>query len=144
MTRSTSPQAIRASWRHGSFVSWPSDYEVMIKVCRIGHASFDTPDLERQIDHYTQVNGLALVGRDQGKAYLATRIGQLAVELAPAGSARCTSLSFEVAPDADFNELRRELSREGIVSKESTDRVPGVARVLSFHDPKGTTIELFS
>ena len=49
----------------------------MIKVRRIGHASFETPDLERQIDYYTQVNGLALVGREKGRAFLATKVGQL-------------------------------------------------------------------
>jgi catechol 2,3-dioxygenase-like lactoylglutathione lyase family enzyme len=115
----------------------------MIKVCRIGHASLDTPNLERQIDYYTQVNGLALVGRDKNKAFLATKVGQLAIELSHGKEARCTKLSFEVAPGSDFNDLRRELSREGIASEERSDSAPGTPRVLSFHDPKGTTIELF-
>ena len=30
----------------------------MIKVKRIGHATFETPDVERQIDYYTGVVGL--------------------------------------------------------------------------------------
>ena len=33
----------------------------MIKVLRIGHATFETPDLAKAIDHYTQVIGFSLV-----------------------------------------------------------------------------------
>ena len=33
----------------------------MIKVRRIGHATFDTTDLDKQVDYYTQVTGLALI-----------------------------------------------------------------------------------
>ena len=32
----------------------------MIKVRRIGHATFETPDLDKQIEHYTQVTGLVV------------------------------------------------------------------------------------
>jgi len=53
----------------------------MIKVTRIGHATFETPDLERQIDYFTNVVGLVLAERDGGRAYLATRVGDLAVQL---------------------------------------------------------------
>ena len=38
----------------------------MIKLRRIGHATFETPDLERQIDYFTQVVGLAPAGRENG------------------------------------------------------------------------------
>ena len=34
----------------------------MIKVLRIGHATFETPDLAKAIEHYTQVIGLSLAG----------------------------------------------------------------------------------
>ena len=41
----------------------------MISVQRIGHATYETPDLARQIDYYTQVIGFRLAerGKDQGK-----------------------------------------------------------------------------
>ena len=53
----------------------------MIKVLRIGHATFETPDLAKAIEHYTQVIGLSLAGREDKRAFLATKIGLLAVEL---------------------------------------------------------------
>ena len=60
----------------------------MIKVRRIGHATFETPDLPRLIDYHTQVTGLALVGRDTDHVFFAARTGQLAVELRRATRAR--------------------------------------------------------
>ena len=44
----------------------------MIKTRRIGYATFETPDLERQIDYYTQIFGLTLTDRDKSRAFLST------------------------------------------------------------------------
>ena len=82
----------------------------MIKVRRIGHATFETPDLDRQIDYYTQVNGLALVAREKSRAFLATKTGQLVVQLERAERARCAKISFEVAPNENFADMARRLS----------------------------------
>jgi catechol 2,3-dioxygenase-like lactoylglutathione lyase family enzyme len=116
----------------------------MIKACRIGHATFETPDLGKAIDYYTQVVGLALVARERDGAFLATRIGQLAIELRQGTQPCCRALSFEVAPDADFSEMQRGLREQGMHAQAFSDTAPGLPRVLSFADPKGTTIALFN
>ena len=116
----------------------------MIKLLRIGHATFETPDLAKAVDYYTQVAGLALAGRETGRAFLATKIGQLAIELQEGAQARCNKLSFEVAPNADFADLQKNLSGHGVKSELRSDSVPGQPKVLTFQDPKGTTIELFN
>jgi catechol 2,3-dioxygenase-like lactoylglutathione lyase family enzyme len=116
----------------------------MIKVRRVGHATFETPDLDKQIDYYTQVNGLALIARDKNRAFLATRIGQLVVQLERANEPRCTKISFEVAPNEDFADMARRLAADGIKSEVRSDAVPGMPKVLAFQDPKGTTIEVFT
>ena len=115
----------------------------MIKVLRIGHATFETPDLDKAIEHYTQVIGLSLAGREDKRAFLATKIGQLAIELIRAAQTRCSKLSFEVAADADFGDLKKALQQHGVAAEERNDSVPGLPKVLSFQDPKGTEIELF-
>jgi len=115
----------------------------MVKARRVGHATFETPDLEKAIAYHTQVNGLALAARERNRAFLATKIGQLTVELNQGDQARCIKLSFEVAPDSDFDELSRDLAKEGIKSEQRSDSVPGMPKVLAFKDNKGTTIELF-
>ena len=115
----------------------------MIKVLRIGHATFETPDLAKAIEHYTQVIGLSLAGREDKRAFLATKIGQLAIELRQGNQARCSKLSFEVAAHSDFADLKRELQKHGVAAEERNDSIPGLPKVLSFKDPKGTVIELF-
>ena len=116
----------------------------MIQARRIGHATFETPDLDAAVDYYTQVNGLVLAEREPGRAFLASKLGQLVVQLDEGSNARCTGLSFEVAPNSDFAAMSRQLGDEGIVSELSNDTMPGIGKVLKFKDPKGTTIELFS
>lgn len=116
----------------------------MIRAGRLGHASFETPDIEKAIDHYTQVVGLVLAGREDGRAFLASRLGQLAVELQQGRDARCIRLSFEVAADTDLGEASRFLANEGIASERRNDSVPGLPEVLSLRDPKGTALDLFN
>jgi catechol 2,3-dioxygenase-like lactoylglutathione lyase family enzyme len=116
----------------------------MIKARRIGHAAFETPDLARAIEYYTRVNGLVVASKEANRAFLATKVGQLVVQLDQAETARCSKLSFEVAPSSDFDNMRRALESEGIASEVRTDSLPGIPKVLSFQDPKGTTIEVFS
>jgi len=115
----------------------------MIKMLRLGHATFETPDIDKAIEHHTQIVGLSLVARERDRAFLATRTGQLAIEFTKGARAQCTKLSFEVPANADFADIRRELQTHGVASEERSDSVPGLTNVLSFKDPKGTSIELF-
>ena len=115
----------------------------MIKLLRLGHATFETPDLDKAIEHHTQVIGLSLIARERDRAYLATRIGQLAVEFVKAPEPKCAKLTFEVPASSDFAAIRRQLHDHGISAGEKSDASPGLSKVLSFADPKGTTIELF-
>ena len=39
----------------------------MINVKRISHATFETPDIDRQIDYFTQIAGLTLTERENGR-----------------------------------------------------------------------------
>ena len=111
----------------------------MIKLLRLGHATFETPDIEKAIEHHTQVIGLSLAGRDGKRAFLATRTGQLAVELQQSPQSRCTKLSFEVAPNADFADLRRELQQHGVASEERNDSDPRPAEGAVVPGPQGHT-----
>src|SRR5258707_10849845 len=112
----------------------------MIKPRRIGHATFETPDLQKMIDYYTQVMGLVLAEREKDRAFLTTQIGLLAVQLNKGDVERCSTLSFEVAPDSDFNALARELEKDGIKIELRNDSTPGNGPVLTFKDNTGPTI----
>jgi catechol 2,3-dioxygenase-like lactoylglutathione lyase family enzyme len=113
-------------------------------VKRIGHATFETPDLERQIDYYTQIVGLVLALRESGRAFLTTKLGDLAVVLEKGAQARCTALAFQVAPETELEDIRRGLEREGVRCQPCNDPSPGIPKTIVFEDPKGTIIELFT
>src|SRR5262249_24608789 len=76
----------------------------MIKPIRICNVSFDTPVLEKAIAYYGEFMGLIAAEREKDRAFLATKVGQLVIQLNKADRAHCIKLSFEVAPDSDFGE----------------------------------------
>src|ERR1700745_4119787 len=116
---------------------------VMIKPRRIGHATYETPDLEKAIAYYEKFMGLIVAEREQDRAFLMSKIGLLTIQLNKADRAHCIKLSFEVAPNSDCGELAKELAKDGVRSELRNDSIPGIGQVLSFQDDKGTTIELF-
>src|SRR5437868_3239864 len=109
----------------------------MIEVKRIGHATFETPDLERQIDYFTTIAGLVLAERENGRAFLATKVGDLVVQIEKGSQARCIRLAFQVAPDVELETIRRGVEQEGLRCRISNDSSPGIPSVLAFEDPKG-------
>jgi catechol 2,3-dioxygenase-like lactoylglutathione lyase family enzyme len=116
----------------------------VIKPRRIGHAAFETPDLDRQVAYYTDVMGLVLAAQDKGRAWLATKLGQIVIELAHGATARCTRLSFEVAPSTQLSDAARVLAADGITSELRSDPLPGMPKALLLDDQKGTILELFA
>ena len=116
----------------------------MIKAQRLGHATFETPDVQKSIDYFVNVNGLVLVAQDASSAHLATKLGQLCISLTKADRAHCTRLSFEVPANSDFAAMAKGLASEGIKSELRSDPFPGSPQALVFADPSGTVLELFS
>jgi catechol 2,3-dioxygenase-like lactoylglutathione lyase family enzyme len=120
------------------------EHSPVIRVRRIAHATFETPEVERQIAYYTNVLGLALVEREQGAAYLASTLDHHSVVLKEGPAAQCTRLSFQVAPGTDIGELQRQLSGHGIKSERRSAPAPSIREFISFQDPKGTGIDVFT
>ena len=116
----------------------------MIKVRQISHATFETPDLEAQIEHYSKVTGLVVAAREKDRALLTSKVGQLVMQLKRGERARCAKLAFQVTPNSDFGEMSRFLTTQGIKNEERSDDIPGMPKLLAFEDIKGTEIELLS
>lgn len=115
----------------------------MIRVRRIGHVAFETPDLERQVDYYTQVLGLSLVERDRDAAYLASEQDHHSVVLRRGDQPRCARIGFQLAPGADLAEFERQVTAQGVRAERQSDGAPGQSSTLAFDDPKGTRMEVF-
>jgi catechol 2,3-dioxygenase-like lactoylglutathione lyase family enzyme len=116
----------------------------MIQVRRLAHATLTTPDLDRQVDYYTEVVGLSLIEREGGRAFFASKegLGAIALEKGPGNA--LSRLAFQVAPGSDLSAIARTLAEDGINSERRRAISPGVADAVVFADPKGTQIEIFS
>jgi catechol 2,3-dioxygenase-like lactoylglutathione lyase family enzyme len=116
----------------------------MIKAKRFGHVTFETPDVDRQIAYFTEIAGLVLAERVNGRAYLATKLGHLVVQLEAGEAARCARLAFQVDPETDFKDIQKGVEAEGLRCQSRNDPAPGISQMLAFEDPKGTVCEVFA
>jgi catechol 2,3-dioxygenase-like lactoylglutathione lyase family enzyme len=116
----------------------------MIRVRRLAHATFETPDVERQIAYYTDILGLTLVERDREAAYLASTLDHHSVLLRHGAGAACRRLAFQIGANDDLGEMQQQLAALNIVSERRSNPFPSVRECLSFYDPKGTGIDVFT
>jgi catechol-2,3-dioxygenase len=115
----------------------------MIRVRKIAHATYETPDVERQIDYYTEIIGLTLVDRDSDAAYLASTLDHHSVVLRRGPAAQCVRLGFELGMDDDLDAFERQVTAHGIKTQRKRDAEPTIADMVTFADPKGTVMEVF-
>jgi catechol 2,3-dioxygenase-like lactoylglutathione lyase family enzyme len=115
----------------------------MIRVRKIAHASYETPDLDQQIEYYTNVLGLTLAAKDKDAAYLASTIDHHSVVLRQGAQSRCVRLGFQIGADDDLNAFEKQVAGHGIKTARKTNPEPSIAEMLTFEDPKGTVMEVF-
>jgi catechol 2,3-dioxygenase-like lactoylglutathione lyase family enzyme len=115
----------------------------MIGVRKISHASYEMPDVERQIEYYTEIIGLTLVERDGEAAYLASTIDHHSIVLRRGDEVKCTHLGFEIGPGDDLDAFERQTQGHGIYMERKRDASPTITDMVSFQDPKGTVMEVF-
>ena len=116
----------------------------MIKVKRLRHVSFASPNVEAQLDYYQSIIGLAVIGRDDRRIILGTESDELTLVLEHGAASRLTAIAYEVAPGLDLSDLQKSLASLNIKSEVRSDTAPGIPKTLAFNDPDGLQIELFS
>ena len=116
----------------------------MIKVKRLRHVSFASPNVEAQLDYYQSIIGLAVIGRDDRRIILGTDSDELTLVLEHGPASRLTAIAYEVAPGLDLSDLQKSLASLNIKSEVRSDTAPGIPKTLVFDDPDGLRIELFS
>lgn len=116
----------------------------MIQVHRIAHATFETPDLARQIDYYTDIVGFIVKEREPKRAILCSRLGHEIMVLEQGERPRCSRLAFEVAADSELGDAVRNLAGHGVAAERRSHVTPAITEMVAFRDPKGTEIELFN
>jgi catechol 2,3-dioxygenase-like lactoylglutathione lyase family enzyme len=116
----------------------------MIQARRLGHATFTTPQLERQVEYYREVIGLAVVEKTRTRAILATKQGQEALELLQGEEAALTRIAFQASPREDLAELGARLTQAGVKWERRTDITPGVPESIAFADNRGVMVDVFT
>jgi catechol 2,3-dioxygenase-like lactoylglutathione lyase family enzyme len=115
----------------------------MIRVRKIAHAAYEMPDVDKQVEYYTDILGLTLVERTKDAAYLASTVDHHSVVLSKGAEAKCVRLAFQIAPDDDLGEFERQVQGHGIKTERKRDPEPTISDVVTFADPKGTTMDVF-
>ena len=115
----------------------------MIRVRKIAHATYEMPDVEKQIAYYTDILGLTLVAKDKSAAYLASTVDHHSIVLKNGSQAQCVRLGFQIAPDDDLGEFEKQVKAHGIKTERKKDPEPTIADMVTFEDPKGTVMEVF-
>jgi len=116
----------------------------MIKVRRIGHANFTTPDVNRQVAYYTEILGLTLVDKTPQAAYLASTNDHHSVVIRHGEAPLCTALAFQIAPSADLGDFEKQVQAQGITTQRMKDPEPGIADMVVFENPAGTKMMVFN
>ena len=115
----------------------------MIGVRKIAHACYEVPDLDKQVEYYTDILGLTLSAKDKDAAYLSSTIDHHSVILKRGAKAQCTHIGFQIGPDDDLNDFNKQTQANNVKTARKKDPEPTIADMVTFQDPKGTTIEVF-
>jgi len=115
----------------------------MIRVRKIAHASYEVPDVEQQVEYYTDIVGLSVVDRNKEAAYLASTLDHHSVVLRKGSETKCVRIGFELGADDDLNAFEQQVSAKDIKTERKKDPEPTIADVVTFPDPKGTIMEVF-
>jgi catechol 2,3-dioxygenase-like lactoylglutathione lyase family enzyme len=115
----------------------------MIRVSKIAHATYETPDLDQQTEYYTNVLGLTVTAKEQNAVFLASTVDHHSVVLRQGMQAQCVRLGFQIAQDADLNDFERQIQAHGVQTVRKRDPEPSISDMVSFFDPKGTLMEVF-
>lgn len=115
----------------------------MITPKRLRFARFTTPDLDRQVDYYSRVVGLAVVAEEPGRAFLATEAGQTALVFERGPVARLSALALDLAPGVDLPEAVRRLGAQGVRAELRSDVGPDGGQIACMTDLEGRSLEFW-
>ena len=109
----------------------------MIQARRIGHATFETPDLDRAIDYYTQVNGILCSPNARKTAPSSrARSGNSWSDLTAARARNAPGCRSKREPNSDFADMCRQLSDQGIANELSNGSDSGYRQSPEVQGPE--------
>jgi len=115
----------------------------MIRVRKIAHVSYETPDLDQQVDYYTNIVGLTVAAKEKDAVFLASTVDHHSVVLRKGAQAQCVRVGFQLGPDDDLNAFEKQTQAHGLKTQRKKDSEPSISDIVAFEDPKGTVMEVF-
>jgi catechol 2,3-dioxygenase-like lactoylglutathione lyase family enzyme len=115
----------------------------MIGIKKISHAVYDTPDLDQQIEYYTDALGLALIAREKNEAFLSSTNEHHSVILRRGDQPACTALGFQIGPEDSLDDFEKQIAAHGVKTSRARDAQPTIGDMVVFDDIKGTRMEVF-
>jgi catechol-2,3-dioxygenase len=115
----------------------------MIRVRKIAHVTYETPDVERQTDYYTEVLGLSLISEERGAVFLSSTLDHHSVVLRKGPDAKCLRIGFQLAAEDDLDAFDQQTAAIGIKVTRKSDPEPTISDAVIFEDTKGTVMEVF-
>src|SRR6185436_18101603 len=106
----------------------------MIRVKKIAHAAYEMPDVDRQLEYYTDIVGLTLTGKDKGAVYLASTVDHHSVVLRKGDTARCVRIGLQIAPDDDLDAFEKQVQGHNIKTARKKDPEPSISDTVTFED----------
>jgi catechol 2,3-dioxygenase-like lactoylglutathione lyase family enzyme len=79
----------------------------MIRVKKIAHATYEIPDLDKQVEYYTEILGLTVTGKDKDTVYLASTVDHHSIVARKGAQAQCTRVGFQIGPHDDLNAFEK-------------------------------------
>lgn len=116
----------------------------MRKVARLAYVEFETPDIDRQVEYYTRIMGLRLVERTPDIAYLSATIDHHTIALRRGPAPRCARFGMQLSDALDMPGFSASLTTLGLPHEHRNDARPGIADLISLHDPEGLAIDVFA
>jgi len=110
-----------------------------VRVSKLGYVGFETPDLDRMVEYYTNVLDFNLVEQSPQGAFLTTGFDHHCVVLTKGGPRARSTVGYEIWETLD--EAQRTLTDAGYQVQRRTDIGPGTPDVLVLDEP-GTDVPL--
>ena len=115
----------------------------MIRVRKIAHATYETPDLDQQVEYYTNILGLTLAAKDKDAAYLASTVDHHSVVLRKGAQPQCVRIGFQIGPEDELDAFEKQIAAHGIKTQRKKDPEPSIGDMVVFEDTKRTIMEVF-
>lgn len=115
----------------------------MIRVKKIAHATYEVPDVEKQVEYYTDILGLTVTGKDKDAVYLASTVDHHSIVVRKGSQAQCVRVAFQIGPEDDLDAFEKQVQSHGVKTRRQKDADPSISDLLIFEDPKGTAMEVF-